>query len=66
MKITLRAARVNKGMTQTEAANLLHVTVGTVVRWEKGITAPPYTALEMMSKIYDWPVDLFILPTEFK
>ena len=51
MKITIRAARVNKGLTQTEAANLLHVTLGTVSRWEQGLTAPPYSAIELMSKI---------------
>ena len=35
-KITLKAARVNAGMTQDEAAGFLGKTKQTIVNWENG------------------------------
>lgn len=60
MNITIKAARVNKGLTQTEAAKLLHVNIMTLVRWEKGQTEPPYAVKQLMAQIYEWPADHFI------
>ena len=34
MKITLKAMRVNKGLSQTDVANALGVTVKTLQNWE--------------------------------
>ena len=64
MRITFKAARVNAGMTQKEAAKLMHISNVTLVNWENGKTRPPYTAIKMMSDIYKWPEELFIFPTE--
>ena len=40
MKITLRAARVNRGLTQKEMASLIGVNHTTILKWEKGETYP--------------------------
>ena len=64
LKITLRAARVNKNLTQGQAAKKAHVNVMTIVRWEKGLTRPTYADLQLLSKIYEWPADCFLLQTE--
>ena len=39
-QITMKAARVNAGLTQKEMANLLHRTNNTVMAWEKGHKMP--------------------------
>lgn len=48
MKITLKAARVNAGMTQADVAKKLEVSRCTVLNWENGkqkIGIPQFTAL---------------------
>ena len=40
MKITLKAMRVNKGLSQTDVANALGVTVKTLQNWEANTTYP--------------------------
>lgn len=40
MRITLRAARINKGLTQAELARLINVSKKTVCSWENGKTMP--------------------------
>lgn len=39
-KITLKAARVNAGLTQEEAAQAINVTGRTLISWENGVTYP--------------------------
>lgn len=34
-QITLKAARVNAGLTQEEAANMLGISASTLIKWEK-------------------------------
>ena len=63
MKITLEAARVNAGMTQTEVVNALKISNATLVNWEKGRTKPSYASLLALSNLYGWPVELFNLPS---
>ena len=62
LKITLKAARVNAGLTQEEAAEKLGVSRDRLLRWENGITEPPYTAVINMCKVYGCSVDYLILP----
>ena len=52
MKITLRAARVSKGLTQKEAAKLIGVTVDTLANYEKGRTYPDIPILKKIEKVY--------------
>ena len=48
-KITLKAARVNAGMTQDEAAGFLGKTKQTIVNWENGVTEIKYRDLCALS-----------------
>lgn len=52
MRITLKAARVNKGMTQAEVANSLNVTKKTVCYWENGKTMPKVDKIEPLCNLY--------------
>ena len=51
-KITLAAARVNKGLKQGEAAKKIGVMPQTLRNWEKGKTSPKPEQLVTMCKIY--------------
>ncbi len=63
-KISLAAARVNRSMTQQEAAKALHVTKKTIQNWEKGTTFPTVKMLDEICKLYDIPMDnLLFLPS---
>ena len=52
MKITLKAARVNKNLTQPEAAEKLGIAVDTLVQWEKGRTFPDAPMIDKMTGLY--------------
>ena len=51
--MTLRAARVNKGLSQKEAAELLGVSKDTIGNWEKGKTYPDVQQLKKIETLYD-------------
>lgn len=40
IKISLAAARVNAGLTQSDIAREMHINKSTVVNWEKGRITP--------------------------
>ena len=52
MRITLKAARINKGMTQNEVAIALKVTKKTVGAWENGKSVPNINKIEMLCELY--------------
>lgn len=52
LKITLAAARVNKGLKQGEAAKQIGVMPQTLRNWETGKTAPKPAQVATMCKIY--------------
>ena len=52
MKITIRAARINKGLKQSDVAKALHVTQKTVCSWENGKTMPKIDKIEPICKLY--------------
>lgn len=62
LKITLKAARVNAGMTQSEAAEAAGVTVQTVCNWENGKTEPSPLDVFGLCSIYGVSVDDIFLP----
>ena len=51
-KITLRAARVNCGLTQQEAAEKLNVSLSTLKNWEAGKTFPKQPQIEAVCSLY--------------
>ncbi|TDP59815.1 helix-turn-helix transcriptional regulator [Aminicella lysinilytica] len=64
IQITLAAARVNAGLTQSQVADRLHVGKQTIVNWEKGKTEPQIKQARALSEIYNMPLDFIFLPSE--
>lgn len=52
MKVTLQAARINKGLKQKEAADLIGVSVDTLANYEKGITYPDVPIINKIEEVY--------------
>lgn len=52
MAITLKAARVNRNLTQPEAAELLGISTDTLRNWEKGKTFPDVQAIKLIEETY--------------
>lgn len=65
MKLTLKGARVNKGLTQSEVALKLGITKGTLVNYEKYRTIPDINIAKKMATLYEVSVnDLIFLPND--
>lgn len=61
---TLKAARVNAGFTQKQAAEKLGVSNKTLSSWEKGKTAPDWTKVSALCELYGRTYDeLIFLPS---
>lgn len=54
-KITLKAARVNAGLSQSKVARLLGVNIATISSWETGKTKPSLENFKKLCQIFDWP-----------
>lgn len=66
LKITLEAARVNRSLTQKEAAKMLGVSNKTLFNWEKGISFPPADKVSLICALYEVEYDnLNFLPKQF-
>ena len=64
IKLTLKAARVNVGLTQNQAAKSIGVNADTIRSWEKGKTFPGAHMIEKIEKTYCITYDhLIFLPT---
>lgn len=57
MAITLRAARVNKNLTQKEAAELLGISEKTLWNYEKGTSFPDIPVIKKMEELYGLSYD---------
>jgi transcriptional regulator with XRE-family HTH domain len=53
MKLTLKAIRVNKNMTQEEAAKLLGISVDTLGNYERGTTFPDVPVIKKIEEVYE-------------
>lgn len=62
MKVTLKAARVNAGLSQQAAADLLGIDRATLHNWENGKTKVSKANLIALSSIYNAPIEFIILP----
>lgn len=59
-KITLKAARVNAGLTIKNAAPLLGVGKDTLIRWEKEQWKINARYQNRISQVYEMPIDQII------
>ena len=55
MPMSLKAARINKGLTQREAALLIGVSVATMANYEKGASFPDVPVIMKIEKVYGLP-----------
>jgi len=63
MRITIRAARVNARLTQTEAANALNIGLKTLQNWESGASCPRADKMPEICKLYGCNTDdIIFLP----
>ena len=59
-KLTLKAARVNAGLTQKEAAEALKVSNKTLGNWENGVSAPKADKIDAICDLYSVGYDHLI------
>lgn len=52
MAITLKGARVNAGLTQTEVAERLNVSTVSVNKWENGRAEPTFNTVKKLCELY--------------
>lgn len=64
MKISLKAARVNANLTQSEVAKKLRKNKQTIVNWENGKTSMDAANFAALCKLYNIGEDYIFLPTK--
>lgn len=65
VKISMKAARVNIGLSQKEAADRLNVSNKTLGNWENGITFPPVDKIPDICELYGVSYDMLnFLPND--
>lgn len=57
IKISLKAARINAGFSQKEAADLLDISNKTLCSWENGKTFPSQPMVEKLCLLYKLTYD---------
>lgn len=66
MKISLKAARVNAGLTQELVAKTIGVSKDTIRNWENCKTYPDAVQIKQLEKIYKITYDdIIFLPTNY-
>lgn len=66
IEITLKAARINKGLTQDEAGKLIGVSADVISNWERQISFPYVVQLKKIEQVYGVDYQhLIFLPSEF-
>lgn len=62
LKIKLKAARVNAGMTQEDVAKTIGRNKQTIVNWENGVTEIRARDLKRLSELYEIPIEYLEVP----
>lgn len=57
MKVSLKAMRVNSGLTQVEVAKRVNINVSTLIKWEKSKSYPTVEKLKSLCDIYGCTFD---------
>lgn len=65
-KISIKAARVNKGWNQKKAASEIGTSVFALSNYECGVTSPTMEIAEKMSAVYDVPLENLEFPKRKK
>ena len=66
MKVTLKAARVNKGLNQQDAADALGISRTTLQSWETYKSFPTVAQLPRIEKVYGVKGDdIIFLPSDY-
>lgn len=66
MKITLKAARINQGLTQTQAGDKIGVSKDTISKWERGECVPNLKYIPAIEDAYNVKYDnLIFLPRNY-
>lgn len=52
MELTLKAARINKNLTQEEAGKLIGVSADVISNWERAVSFPDVLQLKLIEKAY--------------
>ena len=60
MGMTLKAARINCGLTQIEAAKEIGVSKATLSNWERGICFPNANCIKRIEEVYQTQYDNLI------
>ena len=64
MRVTIKAARVNKDLTQTDFAKAVGVGVRTVQNWETGVSSPRADKMPEICEVLGCKIeDIIFLPT---
>lgn len=65
MAITLKAARVNAGLAQSEAAKRLNISESTLSKWESGKSFPNVRNIIDIEQVYGMPYgEIIFLPKQ--
>lgn len=64
MRITIKAARVNAGLSQEEAAKRLDIGVKTLQNWESGATSPRADKMPDICNLYGCGINDIIFLTK--
>lgn len=65
MGMTMKAARVNKNLSQAKAADLIGVSRDVISNWERGVTFPDVLQLKKIEDVYGVTYnDLIFLPRD--
>lgn len=63
MAITLKAARINKGLSQKEAAKRIGISVDTLSNYERGKSFPDVPTIRRIEEVYGCQYrDIIFLP----
>lgn len=64
-QITITGARKNMGLTQSELAEKLGVSLAAVQKWESGKCDVRFSHMKKISELSGFSLDDFILPKEY-
>ena len=61
-QISLKAARINAGMTQEKVAKEMKRNKQTIVNWENGITGINISDFKELADLYEVPIEYLKIP----